>query len=69
MEKEFFVRLVKALLRDKDDARYWAGIFGMTGAACLAVAFIEGSSLAFYAGIACSIYGLKLNRRGRGDVE
>lgn len=57
------------LIRDKNDARYWAGIFGMTGAACLAVAFIEGSSLALYAGILCCLYGLKLNREGKADAE
>ena len=65
----YFDRVLKDLLKDKEDAKYWSGIFGMTGSACLAVAFIEGSSLAFYAGIACCVYGLKLNRRGKDDVE
>ncbi len=59
--------LKRLLLRDRDDARYWAGIFGMTGSACLAVAFIEGSSFALYAGVLCCLYGIRLHRRGRDD--
>ena len=65
----FLGRVIQDLLRDKEDAKYWSGIFGMTGSACLAVAFIEGSSMALYAGIACCLYGLKINRKGKGDAE
>lgn len=61
--------IIQGLLKDKEDARYWAGVFGMAGAACLAVAFVEGSSSALYAGIFCCLYGLKLNRKGRKDAE
>lgn len=65
----FLSRVIQDLLRDKEDAKYWSGIFGMTGSACLAVAFIEGSSVALYAGIACCLYGLKINRKGKNDAE
>ena len=57
-------RQVQDLLRDEADARYWASVFAMAGAACLAVAFIETSSIALYAGIMCCLYGLKFNRKG-----
>ena len=60
----YWMRCAADLVRDKSDARYWAGILGTTGAACLAVAFVEGSSIAFYAGIACCLQGLKFHRKG-----
>mgnify|MGYP001043697097 FL=1 len=62
----YFARLLQDLVRNETDAKYWANVFAMTAAACLAVAFIEASSLAFYVGLVCSLYGLKFNRRGGG---
>lgn len=41
---------------------YWSGIFGMTGAACLAITFIEGSFLPLFWGSLLSIFGYGLWR-------
>lgn len=60
----YFLRRVQDLLRDEADARYWANVSAMAGAACLAVAFIETSSSALYAGIICCLLGLKFHRKG-----
>ena len=65
----YWGRCIRDLHRDEDDAKYWAGVFGMTGSACLAVAFIEGDSFAMYIGAACCIYGLKFNRKGKNNAQ
>ena len=59
----YLARLVGDLVRDDDDRKYWAGIFGMAGAASLAVASIEGNAIAFYSGVIFCLYGLKFNRK------
>lgn len=64
----YISRVLQDLIRDRHDAKYWAGIFGMTGSASLAVAFIEANSFAFYAGIICCLFGLRLNRKGGNDA-
>ncbi len=67
MKRKFLLlRLWEALLRDEADAKYWSGIFSMTGAACLAIAFIEANVIALYIGGTCCLYGLKFNRKGGG---
>lgn len=50
------------LMRDARDRQYWANIFGMAGAASLAVAFIEFNVVAFVFGIIFCIYGLRFHR-------
>lgn len=50
------------LMRDDEDRKYWAGLTGMTGAACLAVAFIEFNVFALLFGIFFSMLGLRFNR-------
>jgi len=45
--------------------KYWSNVFAMAGAASLAVAFINGDPIAFYAGLGFCLYGLKLNREKR----
>ncbi|MDD2966602.1 MAG: hypothetical protein PHN64_03780 [Desulfovibrionaceae bacterium] len=55
---------VEDLMQDDNDRKYWSGIFGMAGAACLAVAFIELSALALGTGIIFCLYGLRFNRKG-----
>ena len=41
---------------------YWANILGMAGAACIAVAFIDGSSYAFMCGLLMAYTGYRLWR-------
>jgi len=62
MKKSFY--WIEDLMRDDDDCKYWSGIFGMAGAACLAVAFIEPSALALGTDVVFCLYGLRFNRKG-----
>lgn len=41
---------------------YWANILGMAGAACIAVAFIDGSFYAFMCGLLMAYTGYRLWR-------
>ena len=41
---------------------YWANIFGMAGAACIAITFIDGQLLPLMWGVALSWVGYKLWR-------
>jgi ABC-type transporter Mla maintaining outer membrane lipid asymmetry permease subunit MlaE len=59
----FIGRVIADLFRDKEDWHYWTNVFATAGAACLAVAFIEGNSIALIAGVFFCLYGLKVNRR------
>lgn len=61
-----YMRAVALLNRDRHDRLYWSGIFGMAGAACLAVAFIELKLLALTSGLAFCYYGLR-HKRIAGD--
>ena len=59
----YFGRRIQDLGRDGKDFKYWSSVFSMAGAACLAVAFIEGSSVSFFVGIIFCLYGLNFNRK------
>ena len=41
---------------------YWSNIFGMAGAACIAVAFMEGSLYSFGCGLFMAYIGYELWR-------
>jgi hypothetical protein len=60
----FLSRCIRDMARDKSDRKYWAGVFAMTGAASLAVAFVQGNTVALYAGVIFCLLGLKFNRSG-----
>lgn len=42
--------------------KYWSNIFAMAGAACIAVAFVDGSIYSFGCGVFMSFIGYKLWR-------
>ena len=56
---------LKTFCIDKTDEVYWAGIFGMAGAASLAVAFFDFNLAALVFGIIFCMIGRNLNRRGK----
>lgn len=41
---------------------YWANIFGMAGAACIAITFIEGHMLPLFWGLILAYVGFKMWR-------
>ena len=45
-----------------DVMEYWSGIFGMSGAACIAITFIDGNLLPLFWGVALSCVGYRLWR-------
>jgi hypothetical protein len=59
----FFGRCISDLARDGKDWKYWSEVFSMAGAASLAVAFIEGNSIALFVVMAFCLYGLKFKRK------
>jgi hypothetical protein len=65
----YLKRCISGLMRDEDDRRYWSGVFGMTGAACLAVAFIEQNAYVLIVGMVCCIYGLRFHRKEKTHDE
>lgn len=40
--------------------RYWSNVLAMAGAACIAVAFLDGSLFSFFWGLALAFVGFKL---------
>lgn len=60
----YLFKRAEGLARNKGDWKYWANVFSMVGAACLAVAFIQSDLIALYAGLGFCFYGLRFNRKG-----
>lgn len=54
-----------AKVANAQDAKYWSNVFGMTGVACFAVAFLDFRLWAFFVGLFLCLVGLRMDRKGR----